>query len=111
MHIRVQNEFSVINHVSRRRGNCRKKENGCHLKYVGQIYLIFHVHILWVHVHFYAKYKVFYYQTSGCSQTTMTPTTLTVMTTHKGEYIIHDYIGSLAFMPNEPKTSTDVYTE
>ena len=55
MHIRVQNEFSVINHASRRRGHCRKKENGCHLKYVGQIYLIFHVHILWVHVHFYAK--------------------------------------------------------
>ena len=69
-----------------------KKKNGCHLKKnVGQIDLDFDVHVYWGYICTFAWYEISIIKIIDDANDDNTRRT------------IHDCIGSLIFMPNEPK--------
>ena len=97
------NEGSTFNHIDRR-GEERKgkKKNGCHLKDMDKIDLTLHCWQTCVHI----CARSFYDQTCGLSTG---DNDANDHTNNDGDNdsntrpTIHDHIGSLAYMPHEPK--------
>ena len=101
-HTWVKYEGSMINH----RQKIQLYDKWLSLKNIGYIDLIFHVHIRGIYVYVWVRCDISMIKSEArrtVPQTMPTPTTITP--DDNTRWTIHDYIGSLAFMPNEPEST------